>query len=98
MKTYYDDPDFIRKVYVKRSAVTGRLVPCVDQKSAEDFLSLQKNSESVEKQPEKAGTLMEAYEQKQEGKTLFEEKHMINLIAERTAEIILSRMHLSQAV
>jgi hypothetical protein len=98
MKGYYDDPDFIRNVYVKRSAVTGRLVPCVDQKTAEDFLSLQKTSENVEKQLEKIEALIDADVQKQDGKTAFEGNRVINLIAERTAEIILSRMKLSQAV
>lgn len=98
MEGYYNDPGLIHNVYVKRSAVTGRLIPCVNQKYAETFLSMQKVSENVERQYEEIETMVEDYETKQGRKFSFEKDRVINLIAERTAEIILNRMNLSQAV
>ena len=98
IENYYNDPESIENVYIKRSASTGRLIPCVNKHFVESILSEKQVTDSVESQLQEIEAILEDYETKQARNFGFEQYQVVNLIAEKTAEIIMRRMKISQAV
>ena len=98
LEGYYNSPDSIENVYIKRSVTTGRLIPCVNQKFVESLLSEKKVTEGVEKQLAEIEAMLSDYETKQSRSVAFEQYHVASLIAEKTAEILMRRMNYSRAV
>lgn len=98
LEGYYDAPESIGNVYVKRSVTTGRLVPCVNQKFVESLLAEEKVTAGVENQLREIEAMLSDYETKQARSVAFEQYHVASLIAEKTAEILMRRMNYSRAV
>ena len=95
---YYNAPGSIEHVYVKRSTTTGRLVPCVNQRFVESVLAEKKIMKDVEDQLRETDLMLRDNGSDQFKANGYVPYQTINLIAEKTAEIILRQMNLSQAV
>ncbi len=98
IESYYHDPDLIGNVYIKRSVTTGRLIPCVNRAFVESLHSKKEVTEGVERQLQEIQKMLENYEYRQQGDIGFEQYRVANLIAEKTAEIIMKKMNYSRAV
>ena len=93
-----EQPEIIEQVYIKRSVSTGRLIPCVNRKVAQSLLSAENTSERLEQQLMEIQKLLAKNAPHMIPAGEFEQYEMINMIAEKTASMILKKIDLKHAV